>query len=861
MSEKRKMVKNTGILMAMELGTRILDIIISMLVARYLGPVAFGLLAFALSFGSLFSIIPGFGMGSLVTRDISRDREKISAYLIHGTAAKVILGTVMMVIMIIAAELLWHSSEKTVLAITAGVLVIFESQLKFTAAFFQGLQKMKMVASLNLLVRTGWVFGSLTVMAMGGGVFHLIAVRCLMNLIGFSVGTVLIAVQLQKIRWHWNPKFVFELIHASFPFALFRLFGVVYTDVDTVMLSNLRGDLMTGWYAAAQKFYKVLTFIPGSFAQTMLPLLSSYTESDRSRFTSSLKMACKFLMMIAFPIMAVGLLESREIIKFFYGDKFMEASHTLSILMLALPFCFLNEVLISAVASLNHERKGSNILIIGLLSHITMNCIMIPFFGHKGAAITTSTVEALVFFLQMRVIRKYVPGFSLHSEFIRPFISAAAMAGVLWAARDTGLVNSLLIGGPAYLVFLFILGVITPRDIRAMTQVIFKKIGKKKEKTHTAEKVNVLFLETAMRVGGTETVVNQLIRRIDPERFRPVLCCLYEPGFLGERLAKDGYTVHHHVAGKRFDLGTGIRLYKLMRKEKIDVVFIVNQPITQFWGVFMSVLAGVKGRITAIRSTGKINRIKRRLLLNRLTFPWVERVTALSQMHREYLHKEERIAMEHMEIIPNGVDLTRFCFNGEPEKIRTQLGLSKDQPVVGISAMLRPEKDHAMFLRAAQRVLTQVPSAQFLVVGDGAEKSRLEALARELKIEKSVHFLGMRSDVPAVVTLFDVAVLSSFPVVETLSNAVLEYMAAGKPTVATRVGSVPEQIDEDKTGFLVESGDDRAMAERITRLLKDREFCRKMGEAAFEKVVSCYSLEQMVRGYENLFQRLSERKS
>ncbi len=856
MSEKARIVKHTGILMVMELGTRMLDIIISMLVARYLGPVSFGLLAFAVSFGSLFSIIPGFGMGALVTRDISRDREKISTYLIHGTAAKVILGAAMMVLMVIVSHVLWHSPEKTTLALTAGVLVIFESQLKFTAAFFQGLQMMKWVAGLNLVVRAGWVIGSLTVMALGGGVLHLIAVRCLMNLIGFTVGTILVTTRLQKIRWHWDAKLVFEMIRSSFPFALFRLFGVVYTDVDTVMLSNLRGDLMTGWYAAAQRFYKVLTFIPGSFAQTMLPLLSSYSEQSRERFTSSLKMACKFLMMIAFPIMAVGLLESREIMNFFYGKAFVESSHTLSILMMALPFCFLNEVLISGVASLNHEKKGSNILIIGLLSHVTLNSIMIPLFGHKGAAITTSVVEALVFTLQVRVIRKKVPGFSLRSEFTRPLMAAAVMGFSLMVTRGAGLLLSLVIAAPVYLLALFVLGVITLQDIRAIHAAISRKMGKKK-KSLPGEKVNVLFLETSMRIGGTETVVNQLVRRFDSRRFKPVLVCFYEPGQLGEKLIHEGYTVYHGIAKKSWDLSAGFKLWKIMKKEKIHVVFIVNQPLTQFWGVICSLLAGVPGRITAIRSTGKINRIRRRLLLNRVTFPMVERVTALSQMHKDYLVKEEGISADQIEIIPNGVDMSRFELNGKIEKVRQELGLTNGSPVAGIVAMLRPEKNHEMFLRSAARVTREINDAVFLIVGDGVERPKLEALTKELGIEKNVRFLGARNDVPSVVSLFDVAVLSSHPVVETLSNAVLEYMAAAKPVVATSVGSVPEQIEDGKTGYLVDSGDHETMAARILLLLKDRNFAREMGAAALDKVKRQYTLERMVGGTENLCSRLA----
>ncbi len=859
MTEKAKIFKNTGTLMTMELGTRMLDIIISMIVARYLGPKGFGLLAFALSFGSLFSIIPGFGMGTLVIRDISRDKEQTSRYLIHGLIAKVILGLTMLTLMGVVSRMLGNELNKTILALTAGILVILEANLRFVTAFFQARQMMKWVAAFNLSVRIGWVIGSLTVMALHGKVIHLIGVRCFMNLITFTACIVLIHRVLQKIRWQWDWKFFRQMLINSFPFAMFRLFGTVYTDLDTVMLSAMKGDIMTGWYAAAQKFYRVITFIPASFAGTMLPMLSNLAKVSKTKYVSTLQTGCKYLVILAFPIVATGAVMSTEVTIFFYGKAFNEAASALRILMLAVPFAFLNEVLISAVASIDHEKKGSNILFMGLLFSGLSNFIVVPLFGHLGAAMTTGLAEAAVCVMQIRVLRKEVPDFKLLPVLMRPVLSAVVMAGTLLAVRPLGLGPAVAISMLVYLVGLFISGSLNSDDLYELKNIFSKKFRKKKSAdTPPREgKVSVLFLETSMRIGGTETVVNQLIRRFDTSRFKPVLVCLYEPGELGEKLLKDGFTVYHGLAKKSWDLRIPFRLLKIMKKEKTDVVFIVNQPLTQVWGVLCSLLAGAKGRITAIRSTGKINRIHRRLFLNRLTFPFVERVTALSQMHKDYLVQEEGIHADQIEIIPNGVDLKRFEFNGQPERVREELKLKPEEPTAVIVAMLRPEKGHELFLRSAALVVKRVPNARFLIVGDGVERPKLEALTRELKLESRVTFMGARSDVPAVVSLCDVAVLSSRPVVETLSNAVLEYMAGAKPVISTRVGSVPEQIDEGKTGYLVEPGDVDAMADRMASLLLDRELARRMGKAAREKVEEKYTLAKMVGGTENLCERLA----
>ena len=368
--------------------------------------------------------------------------------------------------------------------------------------------------------------------------------------------------------------------------------------------------------------------------------------------------------------------------------------------------------------------------------------------------------------------------------------------------------------------------------------------------------IPVLFLETSLRVGGTETVLTHLMRRMDRQRFRPVLCCLYEPGPLGTQLILENREVVHSLGCRSWDPRILFRLAGLLRRERVAVLFIVNQPVTQLWGTLCGFLARVPVRVAAIRSTGKVHRVRRRLWINRFTFRWMTRVTALSRTHKEYLVEREGIPAGKIEIVPNGVELERFGAPAGAGSLRRELGIDARAPVAGIVAMLRPEKNHGMFLKAAAEVRRSVPDAVFLVVGDGPERASLEALASELGVREAVRFLGVRSDVPDLLALVDVAVLSSHPVVETLSNAVLEYMAAGKPVVATRVGSVPEQVADGQTGFLVEPGDARAMAGRLVELLKDEALRRRMGAAGLDRVKERYSMDRMIRETECLFSRL-----
>ena len=137
-----------------------------------------------------------------------------------------------------------------------------------------------------------------------------------------------------------------------------------------------------------------------------------------------------------------------------------------------------------------------------------------------------------------------------------------------------------------------------------------------------------------------------------------------------------------------------------------------------------------------------------------------------------------------------------------------------------------------------------------MIVGDGPRRDALEALARELSLSEAVHFLGTRSDVPEVLSLIDVLVLTSHAEANPVS--ILEAMAAEKPVVATRVGSVPETVLDGVTGYLAAPGDEAAISARVVQLLRDPGRAAAMGRAGREHVIAHWSVQHMVEGYQDL---------
>ena len=200
MSKGRRTVKHTGILMGMELGVRVLDALVAITLARYLAPQGFGLLAFAISFSWIFSILPGFGMGSLVTRNLARDPQELSRYVSNGLIAKLLLALTTLVLMALTSWILRYSPEKCTIVFIAALLMILETNVRSILSFFQAALRMNEVAVVNLAVRVGWVGGSLIVMGFKGGVTDLLWARVFTTGVGLVVSVWLINRFLQKIR-------------------------------------------------------------------------------------------------------------------------------------------------------------------------------------------------------------------------------------------------------------------------------------------------------------------------------------------------------------------------------------------------------------------------------------------------------------------------------------------------------------------------------------------------------------------------------------------------------------------------------------------------------------------------------------
>lgn len=358
----------------------------------------------------------------------------------------------------------------------------------------------------------------------------------------------------------------------------------------------------------------------------------------------------------------------------------------------------------------------------------------------------------------------------------------------------------------------------------------------------------------SLKVGGAEVLAARLARRL-AHAYRFVFICLDELGPLGEELRREGFAVE--VAERRpgTDWRLPLRLARLMRQQHVELIH-AHQYTPFIYGIGSRLL--YRKPPVLFTEHGRFfpdNPRRKRLIANWLLLERRDRVVGVGEAVRQALIRNEGIPERRVGLIYNGVPLDRFVgHEGEREAVRRELSLSPGDFVVVMIARLDPVKDHCTAVRAIGELATRGPNVRLVLVGDGPERVRVEALVRELGLNGRVLLLGIRSDVPRLLGAADAAMLSS--VSEGIPLTLIEAMASGLPVVSTRVGGVPEVVLEEQTGLLAPPGDSATLAAQLLRLAADAPLRRRMGEAGRQRAQAVFSEDRMLAEYDRLYREM-----
>ena len=367
-------------------------------------------------------------------------------------------------------------------------------------------------------------------------------------------------------------------------------------------------------------------------------------------------------------------------------------------------------------------------------------------------------------------------------------------------------------------------------------------------------KIRVIHVLHQLAVGGMENGVVNLVNRMDDARFMPEIVTFVPGGELRERVDTSRVKVIDDL-NKRpgNDWRLPVQLAQIFRKERPHIIH------THAWGTLCESWLALKLTRMPVWIHGEHGTMQEKPLNKRIQrHLWgkADAVLAVSEVLADRLATTMDFPRERIRAIVNGVNLNRFQHGLDAQSERALLGIHADTPLIGIVGRLEPVKDHATFLHAMAYVVARYPTVCALIIGDGALHSALEAQAEQLDLTSHVRFLGRRDDVPQLLNLMDVFVLSSRS--EGMSNTILEAMACALPVVATDVGGNPELVVDGETGTLVPPAAPEQLGEALLSLLCSPTYRAEMGKQGRQRVESLFSLERMVTNYEELYKSLCE---
>jgi len=362
-------------------------------------------------------------------------------------------------------------------------------------------------------------------------------------------------------------------------------------------------------------------------------------------------------------------------------------------------------------------------------------------------------------------------------------------------------------------------------------------------------KINLLHLTFDMHIGGTEQVIKNIVEATDKTKFNTSILCIESPiGPFGEILSKQGYQVDSISRKEGFDVKLIFQIRKYVIQHKIDVLHC-HQYTPWVYGVLASIFTGTKviftehGRFYPDRSSWK------RKYINPFLVRLTDHITAISKATRQALVDYEYIPASKIDVIYNGIaelesDITKS------QQLRKKLSIPEDSLILGTISRLDPIKNHRLLISSFAKI--QHPELILLIVGDGEIRSNLENLVKQLGISEKVIFTGFQTTPVDYLQLMDIFLLPSLS--EGTSMTLLEAMSLSKACIVTDVGGNPEIIEDNVSGLVTPSDDEKRLITACDLLLKDSKLRKKLGDAGRAQFEERFTVQSMLKNYQDIYQ-------
>ena len=396
MSKAGRVFRNTSYMLLARITTVVIGVATSVLTARYLGANGLGVLGFALAFTAILSVIVDFGLGTLATREVSRNQTLTGKYLANVVTMRLCLAGAYIVLIALLVNVMGYPQQTVLVTYVIAISVVISTLAGTVSAMFQAFQELQYVAIASLLTSIMLLVSIAAAIALHVSVIGFAFVYIIAN----AITLVYLCIAYSR-RFKWEGPWVDwafwrAALKEAWPMAALAISVMVYFRIDVVILSIFRGAAEIGFYTVAYTVSETTTIIPTMFMASLFPLISQIHENSRHSFADTCAKSMKYMFFLGLPMAFTVTLWATPAITFFYGSAFGGSAVALQIIIWAAAAMYVGIILGSTFISANLQKLSMKLTIGAVVFNITLNMLVIPRYGYLGASTTTVATEAFL---------------------------------------------------------------------------------------------------------------------------------------------------------------------------------------------------------------------------------------------------------------------------------------------------------------------------------------------------------------------------------------------------------------------------------------------------------------------------------
>ncbi len=441
-----------------EILTKVTGMVLYVYLARYLGPEEFGVYSVAITISTILLLFADMGFDSVLIKEVSRNPEKAAAYFSHSLFVKLCSGAVCFIICLAIVHVMAYPPETTRVIILFALTLFVAPAAGAMNALFKSFQRME-YSSLSQIVGKLLVFIIImTLIHLHAKLAIIVTAHAAVTLIVFLFFFFVVRKRiLPRLSFSIDRNLLRNIFRESFPFFMVGAIYIVNARVNILMLSKLSGMREVGIFNAANEMIMVLFMIPSIVSTVLFPVLSQQYSNAPDKLAKTACYAERILLSIGIPLGMGLFMIAPQVLGLTYGSKYVDAVPAFRILAVALSLVFARSIMGWLLAAMDKVKIVMWINLGSLVINVFLNLLLIPAYGHLGAAVTTAVSLVFSNVVSIAVVCKVLPGLTIFRDYLRPGAAAIMMAAVLYVLPTWNIAFLILMGILTYITVFYLL--------------------------------------------------------------------------------------------------------------------------------------------------------------------------------------------------------------------------------------------------------------------------------------------------------------------------------------------------------------------------------------------------------------------